>query len=110
MTKGAPFMRPVLVLIAASLALSLTGCKSACRQLSERLCECAINSTERTNCVTLAGNAEGNNPPTPADETFCKAHLNGCDCRLIDTLDGKVRCGLAKDPEASASAAIDAGQ
>ena len=106
MPRSAPFMRLSIVLILATLSLGLTGCKSACRQLSERLCECALNSTDKSNCVARAGNAEGANPPTLDDEIFCKSHLSACDCRLIDTPRGKINCGLAKDP----NEVIDAGR
>ncbi len=76
-------------------ALSLTGCKSQCRQLSERLCDCAGNSNDKNNCLTLAASKESSNPPTPADNEYCATLLPQCDCRLIDTTAGKVRCGLA---------------
>ena len=97
-------MRLILPILIA-LSLGLSGCKSACRQLSERLCECAINSTEKSNCVTRAGNSEGAFPPSADNETFCKSHLSTCDCRLIATPNGKIACGLAKDPDSA-----DAGQ
>jgi hypothetical protein len=90
-----------LIVIAAAV-LALAGCKSQCRQLSERLCECTINSVERDSCLRTASAAEGSNPPTPADEDYCKELLKPadggppCDCRLIDTKIGKVRCGLAR--------------
>lgn len=87
-------MRPLLV--AALVALSLTGCKSKCRQLSEKLCECSINTNDRDNCMRRVANAEGISPPTAADETFCESLLTSCDCRLIDTPQGKVNCGLAR--------------
>ncbi len=80
-------------------ALLLAGCKGQCRQLSERLCDCALNSSEKTACLSRASNSEGVNPPTEADEANCKTMLNSCDCRLINTPDGKVRCGLARAPQ-----------
>jgi hypothetical protein len=99
MSNSAP-MRLILVLVLATLSLALGGCKSSCRQLSERLCECALNTNEKTACVSRAGNAEGVNPPSAADEAYCKALLapGQCDCRLISTPEGKIRCGLARNP------------
>lgn len=94
MARSAPLMRLVLLLV--TLSLGLTGCKSACRQLSERLCECALNSAEKSACASRAGNSEGVNPPTPDQEVNCKALLPNCDCRLIDTPAGKLRCGLSR--------------
>ena len=93
-----------LLTFIALLLLTLTNCKSACRQLSERLCECAINSTEKTACVQRAGNAESANPPTPTQDQHCKDLQAGCDCRLINTPEGKMRCGLSRDPDL-----VDAG-
>ena len=94
MARSAPHMRLSLVFFA--LCLGLVACKSPCRQLSEKLCDCSINSAEKNGCVTRAGNAEGVNEPSEADQATCKALLETCDCRLIDTAEGKVRCGLAR--------------
>lgn len=86
----------------AAVTFALAGCKSNCRQLSERLCECTINSVERDSCLRTAAAAEGSNPPTAEAEVLCASLLKpadggtGCDCRLIDTKAGKVRCGLAR--------------
>jgi hypothetical protein len=76
-------------------ALALCGCKTSCRQLSEKLCDCAGNSTDRNNCLALASSKEGANPPNDTDNAYCATLLPQCDCRLIDTTPGKVRCGLA---------------
>jgi hypothetical protein len=85
-------------LLAVFVAFALlTGCKSRCRQLSEKLCDCALNSNERTSCLQRAGNNESLNPPTEADEAVCERLYEGCDCRLIDTPMGKMRCGLARE-------------
>ena len=93
--RSAPLMR--LLITVVFLLSTLTGCKSACRQLSERLCECALNSTDKSACVQRAGNSEGQNPPSPTQDQHCKDLLPTCDCRLIDTPAGKIRCGLARD-------------
>lgn len=102
----------LLVLIVA--AFSLAGCKSACRQLSEKLCDCAINSLERDACLRTASAAEGSNLPTMEQDEYCNDLLKpmdggvGCDCRLIDTKAGKIRCGLAK-PDAPMMSLPDGG-
>jgi hypothetical protein len=98
----APRMRR-LALLAAAVTLLASGCKSECRQLAEVLCQCSLNSVDQANCLTAAGTAEGANPPTPEDNNRCQELLpqpdgGGCDCRLIDTPAGKVRCGLARPP------------
>ena len=106
MARSAPPMRVLLLLIAC---LGLAGCKGQCRQLSEKLCECALNTNDRSTCLSRAANAEGANPSNAAQEEICRARLQPgqCDCRLIETPEGKVRCGLARDP--NAVAIVDAG-
>lgn len=80
----------------ALLALALPACKSKCRQLSEKLCECTANTTDRTSCLTVASSKEQNYTANEASESTCGALLDSCDCRLIDTPQGKVKCGLAR--------------
>ncbi len=107
MARSAPLMRLLLLL---TVCLGLAGCKSQCRLLSERLCECSLNSTERSNCVANAGTKEASNASTSDDENRCRAMLQGpnaCDCHLIETAAGKIRCGLARDP--GGVVATDAG-
>ena len=89
-------MRKSLLLSLGLLALALAGCKTNCRQLSEAICECATTSTNRTNCLSAAANAEQSNYPSAADEEACGALLPVCDCRLVDTAQGKANCGMAR--------------
>ncbi|MEN9799905.1 MAG: hypothetical protein RL653_3602 [Pseudomonadota bacterium] len=76
--------------------LALSGCKGPCRQLSEKLCDCAANSTEKTACLQRAANEESRIAVQPEDELRCEGLLEACDCRLVDTPEGKQRCGLAR--------------
>jgi hypothetical protein len=85
--------------------ISVAGCKSYCRQLSEKQCECSATSTERTTCLTLAANKETGVTLTAADEDACEALLPKCDCTLVATSEGKVNCGLAR-PLAEADAGL----
>lgn len=80
----------------AALVLSATGCKGQCRQLSEKLCECSTNSAEKDACLRRASSRESGITLTPENETTCAALLPKCDCKLIDTAEGKVNCGLAR--------------
>ena len=100
--SAAKKMRKLLFVIVAFLAIS--GCKSKCRQLSEKLCDCAVNSTDKTTCLSIAATNEGLNPPTDADNATCAALYDGCNCRLTDTALGKAKCGLARP-----LAGVDAG-
>ena len=98
----------LLALLALSF-VALAGCKGNCRQLAERLCDCSVNSVERDACLRTASAAEGSNPADTSAELRCALLLRpadggvGCDCRLLDTRAGKIRCGLARpgdDPDA----------
>lgn len=89
-------MRPVVLSLLVVLAFVAGGCKSYCRQLSEKVCDCTSSSTEKTNCLSSAANKENSGVlVTAEDETHCQALLTECDCRLIDTPAGKERCGYS---------------
>jgi hypothetical protein len=92
-------MRFFFILIISALAMS--GCKNSCRQLTERLCDCSPTTADRNNCLTQAASADGNRPITNEEARVCEALLPQCDCRLIDTAQGKERCGLARSSNAS---------
>ncbi len=88
-------MRHAVLFLFASLLLVTAGCKSHCRLLSEKLCDCTSNSNDKTSCLSRAASQEGTFAPTAADEDRCQALAATCDCRLIDTQAGKERCGIA---------------
>lgn len=91
----------LMLLATAGLALG-AGCKSPCRQLTEKQCDCASNSVEKENCVQRAQRLESNAKLTEGDNARCQALLDakpGCDCKLVDTAEGKERCGLARPTE-----------
>ena len=91
--------RTLALLLAALVATAgVLGCKGKCRTLSERLCDCSANSLEKDACLKRASNQENNYTPTNLEEAQCNALLGQCDCRTIDTPEGKVKCGLARDP------------
>ena len=77
-------------------ALAFAACKGDCRQLSEQLCNCQLNTVDKNACLQRVASSEGVNPPTSADNARCAQLKPNCDCRLIDTPEGKARCGLAR--------------
>jgi hypothetical protein len=96
-------MRRSAAIAVLSLALlGLTGCKSACRELSEKLCDCSTTSIERELCVRRASNDEALVEPTAEDEARCESLLRpppdkeGCTCENYQTAEGKQACGLAR--------------
>lgn len=88
-------MRAVLLIASIAAALSL-GCKSPCRQLSEKLCDCAENTSIKQSCLQGVQQREGNFEVTDADQKVCESLLDKCDCNKIDTAEGKQNCGLAR--------------
>jgi hypothetical protein len=82
-------------LLVVVLALFAVGCTGKCRQLSEKACECSINTYVRDSCRRTVAANESNFPTKPSDEDYCATLLDKCDCRLLDTPEGKVNCGLA---------------
>lgn len=93
-------MRHVVLLAFASLLLVTSGCKSHCRLLSEKLCDCTTNTSDKTTCLSRAASQEAAFQPTADDELTCEALTESCDCRLVDTPSGKERCGLAVSSDA----------
>ena len=81
--------------VVLALALGVSGCKSKCRQLSEKQCDCAINSSARTSCLQTVSGMESNTTLSPNEEAYCATLIDKCDCRLVDTAQGKVNCGMA---------------
>ncbi|MCP3144197.1 hypothetical protein LXT23_43460 [Pyxidicoccus sp. QH1ED-7-1] len=74
----------------------LAGCKGACRELSEKLCDCSTNSVEKELCLQRAAEEENRVEPTEEDEVVCEAKLEGCDCAAIESEEGKRSCGLSR--------------
>lgn len=90
-------MRRLLSLLAVT-SLTLLACKSPCRQLSEKLCDCSPNTVARDACRTAAGREEARVQPTEGQQEVCQALLtaNQCDCHNLDSLEAKQACGLAR--------------
>lgn len=88
------------LLITAALLCStlsgLAGCKGACRELSEKLCDCSVNSVEKELCLQRAAQEESRVEPTAEDEAVCEGLVDKCDCSLIETPQGKQDCGLSR--------------
>jgi hypothetical protein len=100
-------MRPLALTLALFVAAPafLAGCKSPCRQLSEKLCECEANTPAREQCLREASSNESQFTPTEDQQAACEALLPNCDCRQLESTDSAVRaeakrnCGLANAPE-----------
>lgn len=95
--------RPAAIALLSFALLGLSGCKGACRELSERICDCSTTtSLEREVCVRRAINDEAVVEPTAEDEAFCESKIDSCDCSQdeknvdLNTSEGKLACGLAR--------------
>jgi hypothetical protein len=94
-----PMVRRFVFVGAAALALLSLGCKGPCRQLSEKLCECQASTVAKTSCLQRVAAEETRIGPRSADDAICSKHLDECDCHQINAPEGKVACGLARNPD-----------
>lgn len=88
--------RTAAIALVSSALLALAGCKGPCRELSEKLCDCAVNSYEKDACLQRTANEQSRFEPTVEEEDVCEQRLEQCDCHTIDTEEGKRACGLAR--------------
>ena len=95
-------MKPLFAVIVIAASVMLGGCKSPCRHLSERQCECQQSSFDRNTCLQRAATQESTVTLTATDNARCAELVEACDCRLIDTPEGKVKCGFARRAECDA--------
>lgn len=91
-------MRPsrLPALLALAAALLLGGCKNPCRQLSEKLCDCATTTLQKESCLQRVSSEDARIAPTAQEQQVCAQLLPGCDCHQIDTVEGKKACGLSR--------------
>jgi hypothetical protein len=106
--------RSAAIPLLASALLALAGCKSPCRELSERLCGC-LEQFQQDRCIQQVADRERSIEPTDADLAACEAHLDEClppghedlenqsnqddgvvTCVELETDAGKLGCGLAR--------------
>ncbi len=98
--------RSAAITLLSSALLALAGCKSPCRELSERLCEC-VESFQRDSCIRAVAEEENRIEPTDAQLEVCEQRLETClntddeeeqqaICRRLETEAAeKQACGLA---------------
>jgi phage-related protein len=100
--------RSVALTLLSSALFALAGCKSPCRQLSERLCDC-VEPFERDTCVRNVATEENRLETTDAELEVCEQRLETCNfietdtteqrkatCARLQTDEGKQACGLAR--------------
>lgn len=92
--------RALFAILTVALASAVAGCKNSCRVLAEQLCQCSATTALRDACLQKAANEDSRIGPTAADQATCKRLIPTCDCHTIGTPQGKVACGLAREPDA----------
>jgi len=85
---------PALLALVAAVALS--GCKSQCRQLAEKMCDCQETTLLKQSCLQRVSAEDARLGSSPDDEKVCARLLPGCDCHAATTVEGKRACGLAR--------------
>lgn len=93
---SAAMSRSPFALLLLLLALLGWACSTPCEELAEERCSCKSTTSERDSCERLAADQRSKNPPSDADEKRCEGFLKTCDCRRLDTAEGKRACGLAE--------------
>ncbi len=97
-----------------SALLALAGCKSPCRELSERLCGC-LEQFQRDACIQAVADRERSIEASDADLAACEERLDEClppgfdgrndqsepgdgiiTCDELETDEAKYSCGLAR--------------
>ena len=105
--------RSTAITLLCSALLALAGCKSPCRELSERLCNCE-EAFRRDDCIQAVADRERSLEPTDEDLAACEARLDEClppghedkepidpndgvtTCAELTTDQGKIACGLGR--------------
>jgi len=64
--------------------------------LADKRCECVGSPTDKTNCQQQNAQAEITYSRTAEQEDQCNQLLSVCDCKYLDTPEGKKNCGLAR--------------
>jgi hypothetical protein len=94
-------MRRLAFACLLALCAAASACKGSCRQLAEQLCNCASTQADRDACNQNVANEDGRIGPTSQDNATCAQLIPNCDCHLVNTPQGKVACGLARDAGAA---------
>jgi len=83
------------LLMATTLLFLSTACSTPCRSLAEKLCDCETDTTSRETCLRGVAERAGTYDATEAQNQVCDGFLGSCDCKNLNTADGKRACGLA---------------
>jgi hypothetical protein len=85
------------LLFAFSLGSILTGCTKPCVELGEKICACEQTHSARESCREAVSAREEKINPSSEDNDRCEALIDKCDCTKLNTEEGKLNCGLARE-------------
>ncbi len=89
-----PTKRLTLLLLATLAA----ACTSPCLELAKKVCKCEETISAKNACERRAEAEEANINLSDSDEDRCDDLLDKCKCGALDTPEGRVACGLAREP------------
>ena len=91
-------------LFALLSALALAGCASDCLKLAQKVCDCQPTANLRDACNSDANTQKAQVSISSKQEALCAQLYNVCDCHVLDTPQGRINCGQARDPSKSPDA------
>jgi hypothetical protein len=105
-------MRPIVLAIAvAALAVASSGCSDPCKELGDRLCDCAPVGVTKAACSQGVNSQIDNLHPGQDVKDVCAKKLETCHaptgvkfCDWIDGRCGKSACGLSEEDLAALQA------
>ena len=89
--------RPLILAASMLTVLLANGCGNACFKLADQICSCQVNDTLKANCQQRARDQEAIFNVQSQDQQYCQSILDSgkCDCKKLDTPEGRVNCGMA---------------
>jgi phage-related protein len=97
--------RSVALTLLSSALFALAGCKSPCRQLSERLCDC-VEPFERDTCIRNVATEENSIETTDEQLEVCEQKLEKCEFDTSTTENRKASCASLQTPEGKQECAL----
>jgi hypothetical protein len=88
---------PMRTLVTVILLAAGTACTDPCLQLAYNICLCQPTQYLQQQCDVNAQSADSRAQPTSEQQAVCQSLINTCDCTQIQTEQGKINCGLARE-------------
>lgn len=66
-------------------------------ELGEKICACKQTHNARESCREAVSARAKKINPSADDSNRCEALIDKCDCTKLNTAEGKLNCGLARE-------------